>query len=150
MEKRISFYEFQSVKRVAQACDPLIKKRERVKSQIEKLAEEYRSYDMQIKALEEGVTKVLGLRVEDMIKKVIEPATNGTRTAKYLPTERVKYDEVAKQYVITLDATSDAPEETKVEPQVETVEESQSVEASESVDPFEVQPVVANDNFPFE
>ena len=35
MEKRISYDEFQSVKRVAQACNPLIMKREKIKAKIE-------------------------------------------------------------------------------------------------------------------
>lgn len=35
MEKRISFDQFQSVKRVAQACNPLMVKREKIKAKIE-------------------------------------------------------------------------------------------------------------------
>lgn len=45
MEKRISFDQFQSVKRVAQACNPLMVKREKLREKIEKLAAEYKEYD---------------------------------------------------------------------------------------------------------
>ena len=106
MEKRISYSQFQSVKRVAQACDPLMVKREKVKEKIEKLAAEYKDYDTQIKSLEAGIVQVIGCRVEDIVKKVIEPGVdvNGKtkKTTKYLPTDIVSYDENHKQYVITL------------------------------------------------
>ena len=45
MEKRISFDEFQSVKRVAQACNPLKVKRDKVQAKLEALQAEYNSYD---------------------------------------------------------------------------------------------------------
>ena len=139
MEKRISFYEFQSVKRVAQACDPLARKRDRVKSQIEKLAEEYKSYDMQIKALEAGVTKVLGLNVESLVKKVMEPDAKGNKVTKYLPTDRVRYDESAKQYIITIDDEEAPIAEAHIQEE-ETVEETPVEET-----PAEEQ----SDNYPF-
>ena len=150
MEKRISFYEFQSVKRVAQACDPLIKKRERVKSQIEKLAEEYKSYDMQIKSLEAGITKVLGLGIEDLVKKIVEPDAKGNKVAKYLPTEKVRYDDTAKQYVINMDNSEPAvASEPQSDAEVNTPTSEEPMEGSTPVDPFEaVAP--DNSNFPFD
>ena len=72
MEKRISYDEFQSVKRVAQACNPLIMKREKIKAKIEALAAEYKSYDAQVKALESGIKQMIGFRVEELVKKVVE------------------------------------------------------------------------------
>ena len=148
MEKRISFYEFQSVKSVAKACDPIIRKRDRVKAEIEKLAEEYKSYDAQIKALEAGVVKVIGFSVEQLVKKVIEPDSKGNKTAKYLPTSIVSYDDQTKQFVISLpDAEEEVPatpeeavEEPIEAPQPEDFSVEEEIEAPsgfESTNPFE-------------
>ena len=110
MEKRISFDQFQSVKRVAQACNPLMVKREKIKAKIEALAEEYKDYDTQIASLEAGIKQVVGFRVEELIKKVIEPGVDNNgqpkKTTKYLPTDIVSYDEKHKQYVITIPNTN--------------------------------------------
>ena len=106
MEKRISFDQFQSVKRVAQACNPLMVKREKIKAKIEALAKEYKDYDTQIASLEAGIKQVVGFRVEELVKKVIEPGVDANgqpkKTTKYLPTDIVSYDEKHKQYVITI------------------------------------------------
>ena len=96
MEKRVSFEVFQSVKRVAQACNPLIMKRENIKAKIAKLAEEYKDYDVQIQSLEAGIKQITGYRVEELVKKVTEAG----KTAKYMPTDLVRYDAEKKQYVI--------------------------------------------------
>lgn len=105
MEKRISFDEFQSVKRVAQACNPLKVKRDKVQAKLEALQAEYNSYDAQISALEAGIKSIIGFRTEELVKKVIEPGTdkNGKeiKTTKYVPTDIVTYDKDKKQYVIT-------------------------------------------------
>ena len=110
MEKRISFDQFQSVKRVAQACNPLMVKREKIKAKIEALAEEYKDYDTQISSLEAGIKQVVGFRVEELVKKVIEPGVDNNgqpkKTTKYLPTDIVSYDEKHKQYVITIPNTN--------------------------------------------
>lgn len=114
MEKRISFDQFQSVKRVAQACNPLMVKREKIKDKIEALNKEYSDYDTQIASLEAGIKQVVGFRVEELVKKVIEPGVDANgqpkKTTKYLPTDIVSYDEKHKQYVITIsdDDTEDA------------------------------------------
>lgn len=105
MEKRISFDQFQSVKRVAQACNPLVVKRDKIRAKLEALAAEYKDYDTQISSLEAGIKQVVGFRVEELVKKVIEPGVdvNGMpkKTTKYVPTSIVSYDETKKQYVIT-------------------------------------------------
>lgn len=105
MEKRISFDEFQSVKRVAQACNPLKVKRDKVQAKLEALQAEYKAYDTQISALEAGIKSIIGFRTEELVKKVIEPGTdkNGKeiKTTKYVPTDIVTYDKDKKQYVIT-------------------------------------------------
>lgn len=105
MEKRISFDQFQSVKRVAQACNPLMVKREKIKAKIEALNKEYNDYDTQIASLEAGIKQVVGFRVKELVKKVIEPGVDANgqpkKTTKYLPTDIVSYDEKHKQYVIS-------------------------------------------------
>ena len=106
MEKRISYDQFQSVKRVAQACNPLMVKREKIRAKIESLTKEYEDYDTQIASLEAGIKQVIGFRVEELVKKVIEPGIDGNgqpkKTTKYLPTNIVSYDEDKKQFVITM------------------------------------------------
>lgn len=110
MEKRISFDQFQSAKRVAQACNPLMVKRDKIRAKIEALQAEYENYDTQISSLEAGIKQVVGFRVEELVKKVIEPGidVNGQpkKTTKYLPTGIVSYDEEKKQFVISLPESS--------------------------------------------
>lgn len=118
MEKRISYSEFQSVKSVAKSCDPMITKRNKLKAKIEELAKEYKSCDDYISTLEAGVVKIIGFRVEELVKKVIEPGVDNNgqpkKTTKYLPTDIVSYDEKHKQYVITIPDESETVE-TKAE-----------------------------------
>lgn len=141
MEKRISFDQFQSVKRVAQACNPLVVKRDKIKEKIEKLQAEYNDYDTQVASLEAGIKQVIGFRVEELVKKVIEPGidANGQpkKTTKYLPTDIVSYDEEKKQFVITppdedvdVELEETTPTDNKA-PQSETEEEASAVETSE-------------------
>ena len=116
MKKRISFDQFQSVKRVAQACNPLMVKREKIKAKIEALNKEYNDYDTQIASLEAGIKQVVGFRVEELVKKVIEPGVdvNGQpkKTTKYLPTDIVSYDETKKQFIVSI-PDNDPEEEPK-------------------------------------
>lgn len=116
MEKRISFDQFQSVKRVAQACNPLMVKREKIKVKIEALAKEYKDYDTQIASLEAGIKQVVGFRVEELVKKVIEPGVDANgqpkKTTKYLPTDIVSYDENKKQFIVSI-PDNDPKEEPK-------------------------------------
>ena len=131
MEKRISYTEFQSVKSVAKACDPLIRKREAVKRNIEKMAGEYKMLDAQIQTLEAGIKNILGFRAEELVKKVIEPTGavdkdgKPVKQTKYVPTDIVTYDETAKQYVITVPDEEEKPveEAPAIEPSTETPEE---------------------------
>lgn len=136
MEKRISYSQFQSVKCVAKACDPLISKRAKLKEKIDKLTAEYDGCDTQIKSLEAGIVTVIGFPVDMLVKKVIEPGidVNGMpkKTTKYLPTDIVSYDEKHKQYIISVDdtpctsatpTTPTAPTEPTTIPQTESVTE---------------------------
>ncbi len=136
MEKRISYSQFQSIKCVAKACDPLIAKRNKLKEKIEKLAEDYKDCDTQINSFQEGVVKVIGLPVEKLVKKVIEPGVdvNGQpkKTTKYLPTDIVAYDEKHKQYIITVPEVS-TEVETAVNEAADVVEDPTEVaEATEA------------------
>ena len=130
MEKRISFFQFQSVKNVAKAIDPKLRERATLqkkaialKEEIEakqaklqqeidektaKLKAEFDNCETQINLLEAGIVQTLGFHVSDLVKKVIEPtgktdAKTGKplTVTKYLPTDIVSYDETAKEYVIT-------------------------------------------------
>ena len=163
MEKRISFFQFQSVKNVAKAIDPKLKekvalqkkaialkaeldaKRKRLQEEINektaKMKAEFDACQQQIDLLEAGIVQTLGFHVADVVKKVIEPtgktdAKTGKpiTVTKYLPTDIVKYDDQAKEYVITL-PDAEAPEtEEEVESFRETTGESsegQSEEVSE-------------------
>ena len=156
MEKRISFFEFQSVKSVAKAIDPklrekatLQKKAIALKEELEakqaklqqeidektaKMKAEFDKNEKQISLLEAGIVQTLGFRVYDLVKKVIEPtgktdAKTGKplTVTKYLPTDIVSYDETAKEYVIT---TPD--EETVVPPTTEDTAGSDFDKDSES------------------
>ena len=115
MEKRISYQQFQSVKSVAKAIDPIQRKLKSTEVKIKALAEEYKGYQSQIEALEAGILQIIGFHVSDLVKKVMEPTgatdKNGKTImgSKYLPTDIVSYDEQKKQYVITI------PEENKTE-----------------------------------
>lgn len=137
MEKRISYSQFQSVKCVAKACDPLITKRDKLKAKIEALTAEYSDCDTQINSLEAGIITVIGLPVERLIKKVIEPGidVNGQpkKTTKYLPTDIVSYDEKHKQYVITID--DDNKEEGKEEEKSEAPMEDVPQNVAEPIEP---------------
>lgn len=58
MEKRINYSQFQSVKAVAKAIDPIVRKRETIIKKIRELAEECKGYDTQIEALESGIVSI--------------------------------------------------------------------------------------------
>lgn len=126
MEKRISYSQFQSVKCVAKACDPLLSKRIKLKEKLDKLTKEYEDCNTQISSLEAGIISVIGFPVDALVKKVIEPGidVNGLpkKTTKYLPTDIVSYDEKHKQYIISV---NDEPKEAVTESQ-DIVNESKS------------------------
>lgn len=126
MEKRISYSQFQSVKCVAKACDPLLSKRIKLKEKLDKLTKEYEDCNTQISSLEAGIISVIGFPVDALVKKVIEPGidVNGLpkKTTKYLPTDIVSYDEKHKQYIISV---NDESKEAVTESQ-DIVDESKS------------------------
>ena len=147
MEKRISVNEFRSAVRVAQACNPLIIKRDSFLKKIEKLKEEYETYDAQVKALESGIVSLLGISVEDMVKKevvVTGTDSNGkvTKATKYLPTDNVTFDAEKKQYIVSIpeegqpSSEEDVPTVEEAEIPAETVEEVTEMPASNDVFQF--------------
>ena len=123
MEKRISYSQFQQVKSAAKMMDPNMRKIESLMNKIKPLEEEIKTLQSLNNALEEGIVKVIGVPVYQLVKKVIEPTGavgkdgKPIKVTKYLPTDAVSYDEQKKQYVIQI---ADA-EETIVPPTTENV-----------------------------
>lgn len=126
MEKRISYQQFQSVKAVAKAIDPIQRKITPLKEKIEALEQECKGYMAQVNALQAGIVEIIGFPVADLVKKIIEPTGaidqktgKPIKVTKYVPTEMVTYDEQHKQYIISVQEP-----QSEAEPVVETVEES--------------------------
>lgn len=134
MEKKISYSQFQSVKSVAKAIDPIMRKLKPIEAKIKALAEEYKGYQAQIDALEQGIVQIVGFHVSDLVKKVIEPGVdskgNPIKTTKYLPTDIVSYDEQHKQYVIT------TPSAEELSAQVDAVKGQDNTELPTTADGF--------------
>lgn len=133
MEKRISYDQFMAVKRVAQAVNPLITKRNKAKEAMDKAQADYDSFNAQVEGLQSGIKQYVGFDVEQLVKKVIEPAVNedGTlktdkngktlKVTKYVPTDIVSYDKENRQYVITVPDAEEPKEE------VENTEDAEHV-----------------------
>ena len=133
MEKRISYDQFMAVKRVAQAVNPLITKRNKAKEAMDKAQADYDSFNAQVEGLQSGIKQYVGFDVEQLVKKVIEPAVNedGTpktdkngktlKVTKYVPTDIVSYDKENRQYVITVPDAEEQKEE------VESTEDAEPV-----------------------
>lgn len=121
MEKRISYFEFQSVRSVAKAIEPYAQKKERLIPQLKRLEEELEKKQQAlnttkaeldkavaaINAYEAGIVNVIGFHANDLVKKIVETTEKDgkiIKTTKYVPTSIVSYDEATKQYVINTDA----------------------------------------------
>lgn len=136
MEKRISYDQFMAVKRVAQAVNPLITKRNKAKEAMDKAQADYDSFNAQVEGLQSGIKQYVGFDVEQLVKKVIEPAVNedGTpktdkngktlKVTKYVPTDIVSYDKENRQYVITVPDTEEPKEEVENTESAEPVVDS--------------------------
>lgn len=137
MEKRISYSQFQSVKSVAKACDPLMVKRDKVKAKLDALQMEYDSLNAQVSALEAGILQIIGFHVNELVHKVIETSQdkNGkeVKITKYVGTDIVSYDKDHKQYVIS--TPEKAPEEESKE-----AETPSNIAPSEESTPVESEP----------
>jgi len=128
MEKRISYSQFQQVKSAAKMIDPNMRKMEALKKKIMPLVEEMKQCQALNNSLEEGIVKVIGFHVYDLVKKVIEPTGavdkmgKPIKVTKYLPTDIVSYDEQKKEYVICIpDAEGTNAAETIIPPTTENV-----------------------------
>ena len=136
MEKRISYDQFMAVKRVAQAVNPLITKRNKAKEAMDKAQADYDSFNAQVEGLQSGIKQYVGFDVEQLVKKVIEPAVNedGTpktdkngktlKVTKYVPTDIVSYDKENRQYVITMPDAEEPKEEVENTESAEPVVDS--------------------------
>lgn len=136
MEKRISYDQFMAVKRVAQAVNPLITKRNKAKEAMDKAQADYDSFNAQVEGLQSGIKQYVGFDVEQLVKKVIEPAVNedGTpktdkngktlKVTKYVPTDIVSYDKENRQYVITVPDVEEPKEEVENTESTEPVTDS--------------------------
>ena len=136
MEKRISYDQFMAVKRVAQAVNPLITKRNKAKEAMDKAQADYDSFNAQVEGLQSGIKQYVGFDVEQLVKKVIEPAVNedGTpktdkngktlKVTKYVPTDIVSYDKENRQYVITVPDAEEPKEEVENTESAEPVVDS--------------------------
>ena len=136
MEKRISYDQFMAVKRVAQAVNPLITKRNKAKEAMDKAQADYNSFNAQVEGLQSGIKQYVGFDVEQLVKKVIEPAVNedGTpktdkngktlKVTKYVPTDIVSYDKENRQYIITVPDAEEPKEEVENTESAEPVADS--------------------------
>lgn len=136
MKKRISYDQFMAVKRVAQAVNPLITKRNKAKEAMDKAQADYDSFNAQVEGLQSGIKQYVGFDVEQLVKKVIEPAVNedGTpktdkngktlKVTKYVPTDIVSYDKENRQYVITMPDAEEPKEEVENTESAEPVADS--------------------------
>ena len=108
MEKRISYSQFQQIKSAAKMMDPNVRKIESLTKKILPLAEEIKNLKELNNSLEEGIVKMFGFHVSDLVKKIIEPTgTVGKdgkpiKVTKYLPTGIVTYDDQKKEFVVTI------------------------------------------------
>ena len=119
MQKRISFYEFQSVKAVAKAIEPFQKKEKTLSPRLEKakeellkkqeevsrLTQELQQTQKNIQDYESGVVNNIGFHTDQLVRKITETTEKAGKpvsTSKYVPTSIVTYDDTTKQYIITI------------------------------------------------
>lgn len=157
MEKRISYSQFQQIKSAAKMIDPNMRKIEALKKKIMPMVNEMKQYQALNDSLEEGIVKVIGFHVYDLVKKVIEPTgTIGkdgkpVKVTKYLPTDIVSYDEQKKEFVVTI------PDEGQIPPTTENVagsdydKDAESLQTNEEVSEREAAEAEAQThNMPWE
>ena len=148
MEKRISYSQFQQVKSAAKMMDPNMRKIESLMNKIKPLEEEIKTLQSLNNALEEGIVKVIGVPVYQLVKKVIEPTGavgkdgKPIKVTKYLPTDAVSYDEQKKQYVIQI---ADAEEESSFQEPGATMEAEGETVSELATEPTNEQEAEAGD-----
>ena len=152
MEKRISYSQFQQVKSAAKMMDPNMRKIESLMNKIKPLEEEIKTLQSLNNALEEGIVKVIGIPVYQLVKKVIEPTGavgkdgKPIKVTKYLPTDAVSYDEQKKQYVIQIADDEEEPSFQEPEAKPETTMEAEGETVPElATEPTNEQEAEAGD-----
>lgn len=170
MEKRIPFVQFQSVRSIAKAIDPYLRQKSRLEAQIEGLDDEFKAKaeelleklkekvkaDMaakkqkleteilhtneQIAAMEAGIVGIIGFHVTDLVKKVIEPDAKGNKVTKYLPTDKVSYDTVTKEFVIAIPDEDIVPDTTEDGPGSDYDIDKENTEAEEVAETASAMP----------
>ena len=126
MEKRISYFEYQNAVSVAKLIDPMVREKAKALEQYDKLVDQHnklmakveqkaatlQALDSEIEKYQSGIVKYIGFPVTDLVQKVMVPTGKMTpegkpaMTAEFKPTDKVKYDEATKEYIIT---TPDEP-----------------------------------------
>ena len=84
MEKRISTRELAAVKRTAMNVAPIVAKKNKAKSMIEKWTEEYNVQESALAGYESGLMAQLGLRTEQVVTKVVESTGKFDKNGKCL------------------------------------------------------------------
>ena len=122
MEKRISYFEYQNAVSVAKIIDPMVRERAKAQEQYDKLVDQHntlmakveqkaaalQALDSEIEKYQSGIVKYIGFPVTDLVQKVMVPTGKMTpegkpaMTAEFKPTDKVKYDEATKEYIITV------------------------------------------------
>lgn len=126
MEKRISYFEYQNAVSIAKLIDPMVREKAKALEQYDKLVDQHnklmakveqkaatlQALDDEIEKYQSGIVKYIGFPVTDLIQKVMVPTGKMTpegkpaMTAEFKPTNKVRYDEATKEYIIT---TPDEP-----------------------------------------
>lgn len=126
MEKIISTRDFADIKRMAQIVNPKVSRKTTLLKQKAKIDAEIAELNEAISLLEGGIKcKFLGLGTEQLVKKVVSPATkeDGTpcidaKTGKQLtkttwePLPCLVYNEEKNNYTLTVDEGVEVPAET--------------------------------------
>ena len=122
MEKRISYFEYQNAVSVAKIIDPMVREKAKALEQYDKLVDQHnkllakveekaaalQALDGEIDAYQAGIVKYIGFPVTELVQKVMVPTGKMTpegkpaMTAEFKPTDKVRYDEASKEYVITV------------------------------------------------
>ena len=131
--KKISVRNWAAIKRVAQNVNPLVVKRNKAEEKIEALKKEITDLQMEIECNEAGVKAITGgYCSEDLVNKVVEITDKvnakgePVKVTKYVPTDRVEYNEEDKCYYIKDEELNDVNplevDSEAVAPEVETTD----------------------------
>jgi len=124
MEKTITVRQFAAIKRVAQNVAPMVQRKQHIRDQIQKLAEEYKSIEEQIECSEMGIKALCGVGTESLVRRVVETVEGKTdkdgrpqRKTSYQPLPCLVYDEARNVYTLTIPDKEEAGETTCATPE---------------------------------